>query len=73
MNPAVEAWIVIEKLAALCATPGISEDVQKEANSTIQKLLADVIKPPAPGPLSSVDEVPSTTNYYDGSLNLNVA
>ena len=35
--------------------------------------LADVIKPPAPGPLSSVDEVPSTTNYYDGSLNLNVA
>lgn len=45
MNPAVEAWIVIEKLAALCATPGISEDVQKEANSTIRKLLADVIKP----------------------------
>jgi len=35
--------------------------------------LSDAIKPPAPGPLSSVDEVPSTTNYYDGSLNLNVA
>ena len=40
---------------------------------TIVEHLADVIKPPAPGPLSSVDEVPSTTNYYDGSLNLNVA
>ena len=40
---------------------------------TIVERLADVIKPPAPGPLQSVDEVPSTTNYYDGSLNLNVA
>ena len=40
---------------------------------TIVEILADVIKPPTPGPLSSVDEVPSTTNYYDGSLNLNVA
>ncbi len=40
---------------------------------TIVERLADVIKPPAPGPLASVDEIPSTTNYYDGSLNLNVA
>ena len=40
---------------------------------TIVEILADVIKPPTPGPLSSVDEVPSTTNYYDGSLNLNEA
>ena len=35
--------------------------------------LPDVIKPPAPGPLESIDEVPSETTYYDGSLNLNVA
>ena len=35
--------------------------------------LPDVIKPPAPGPLESVEEVPSSSNYYDGSLNLNVA
>lgn len=35
--------------------------------------LPDVIKPPAPGPLESVDEIPSETTYYDGSLNLNVA
>ena len=25
------------------------------------------------GPLENVDELPSNTNYYDGSLNLNVA
>ena len=35
--------------------------------------IADVIKPPVPGPVTSVDEVPSTTNYYDGSLNLNIS
>jgi len=45
MNPTVEAWIVIEKLGALCATPGISEETQKLANEEIQKLLKDVIKP----------------------------
>ena len=45
MNPAVEAWIVIEKLGALCATPGIEEGTQKIANEQIQRLLKDVIEP----------------------------
>jgi hypothetical protein len=45
MNPIVEAWIVIEKLGALVATPGISEDVKTLANEQIAKLLKDVITP----------------------------
>jgi hypothetical protein len=45
MNPVVEAWIIIEKLGALCATPGISPEVQKEANDMISNLLVDVVKP----------------------------
>jgi hypothetical protein len=45
MNPIHEAWIVIEKLGALCATPGISEETQKIANEEIQRLLKDVVKP----------------------------
>jgi hypothetical protein len=45
MNPTMEAWIVIEKLGALCATPGITEETQKLANEEIQKLLKDVVKP----------------------------
>jgi hypothetical protein len=45
MNPVFEAWVVIEKLGALCATPGISEDVQKEANEQIKRLLEDVVSP----------------------------
>ena len=45
MNPIHEAWIVIEKLGALCATPGISQETQKLANEEIQKLLTDVVKP----------------------------
>ena len=45
MNPSVEAFIVIEKMAALCATPGVSEDTQKIANEQIQHLLTNVIKP----------------------------
>ena len=40
---------------------------------TVVEKLPDVIKPPTPGPLESVDEIPSATTYYDGSLNLNVA
>ena len=44
MNPAVEAWIVIEKLGALVATPGVSEDV-KSANEQIKKLIDDVVSP----------------------------
>jgi hypothetical protein len=45
MNPIVEAWIVIEKLGALVATPGISEDVKNLANEEIAKLIKDVISP----------------------------
>jgi hypothetical protein len=45
MNPTVEAWIVIEKLGALCATPGISQETQNMANEEIQRLLKDVVKP----------------------------
>ena len=45
MNPAVEAWIVIEKLGALVDTPGVSEDVKASANEQIKKLIDDVISP----------------------------
>ena len=38
MNPVVEAWVVIEKLGALVATPGISDDVKTLANEEIAKL-----------------------------------
>jgi hypothetical protein len=45
MNPIHEAWIVIEKLGALCATPGISEETKNIANEEIQRLLTSVVKP----------------------------
>jgi len=45
MNPSVEAWIVIEKLAALCATPNVNEDVLLAANEQIAELLKNVITP----------------------------
>jgi hypothetical protein len=45
MNPTIEAWIVIEKLAALCTTEGINTEVKDAANEEILKLLRDVIKP----------------------------
>lgn len=45
MNPVVEAWIVIEKLAALIATPDVSAEVKKLANEEIEKLLSSVIQP----------------------------
>lgn len=45
MNPTIEAWVVIEKLGALCATPGINEEVQKAANEQIKKLLTEVVSP----------------------------
>ena len=34
--------------------------------------LPDIVAPPTPGPLVSVQEIPSETTYYDGSVNLNV-
>jgi hypothetical protein len=45
MNPVVEAWVVIEKLGALVATPGISEDVKTLANEEIAKLIKSVVSP----------------------------
>lgn len=45
MNPVIEAWVVIEKLGALVATPGISDDVKTLANEQIAKLIKDVIAP----------------------------
>ena len=45
MNPVVEAWIVIEKLAALIATPEVRPEVKKLANDEIEKLLSSVIQP----------------------------
>ena len=45
MNPVVEAWIVIEKLGALVATPGVSEEVKKSANEQIDKLIKELIAP----------------------------
>ncbi len=45
MNPVIEAWIVIEKLGALVATPGVSEAVKESANEQIRKLLDDVVAP----------------------------
>jgi hypothetical protein len=37
-------FYVIEKLAAICATPGIDEDTQKIANEQIRNLLEIVKK-----------------------------
>ncbi len=45
MNQVVEAWIVIEKLAALIATPDVSPEVKKLANEEIENLLTSIIKP----------------------------
>jgi hypothetical protein len=45
MNPVVEAWIVIEKLATLVTTSGVSEEVKQSANEQIKKLLDDVVSP----------------------------
>jgi hypothetical protein len=45
MNPVVETWIVIEKLAALIATPDVSKEVKTLANEEIEKLLNSIVKP----------------------------
>lgn len=39
-----ESFYVIEKLAAICATPGINADTQDVANKHIQELLNGPIK-----------------------------
>jgi hypothetical protein len=45
MNSMVEAWIIIEKLAALVATPDVSKEVKALANEEMEKLLSSVVKP----------------------------
>ncbi len=39
-----DAFMVMERLAALCATPGINEETQKVANEYIQIVLNSVVK-----------------------------
>lgn len=48
MNPnhmTQDAFMMIERLAALCATPGVTAETQEIANSQIQAILNSVIKP----------------------------
>ena len=39
---------------------------------SLMKALPNHFDPPAPGPMESVNETPSVTDYYDGAKNLNV-
>jgi hypothetical protein len=39
-----DAFMAMERLAALCATPGITEETQKIANAQIQQILNTVVK-----------------------------
>ena len=39
-----DAFMAMERLAALCATPGIAEETQKIANAHIQQILNSVVK-----------------------------
>lgn len=39
-----DGFMAIERLAALCATPGINEETQKIANTYIQNILNTVVK-----------------------------
>jgi hypothetical protein len=39
-----DAFMTIERLAALCATAGVNEETQKIANDHIQSLLTSVVK-----------------------------
>lgn len=34
-----DSFFIVEKLAAICATPGVNEDTQKIANEQMQQLL----------------------------------
>lgn len=45
MNSMVDAWIIIEKLAALVATPDVSKEVKALANEEMEKLLSSIVKP----------------------------
>jgi hypothetical protein len=41
---AQDAFTTMERLAALCATPGIEDETKKMANERIQELLSSVMK-----------------------------
>jgi len=43
-NTLQEAFLIMERLGALCATGGITEDTQKIANEHIQTILKSVIQ-----------------------------
>ena len=43
-NTTQEAFLIMERLGALCATSGITEDTQKIANEQIQAILTSVIQ-----------------------------
>lgn len=43
-NTTQEGFLIMERLAALCATGGITEDTQKLANDHIQAILTSVIQ-----------------------------
>ncbi len=40
-----QAFMIIERMAAICNTPGIDIDTQKKANEVIQTLIERVVKP----------------------------
>jgi hypothetical protein len=39
-----EAFVVLERLAALCATPGVEDETKKMANERMRELLNSVVK-----------------------------
>ena len=39
-----EAFLMLERMAALCATQGVSEETQKLANEHMQKILDGAIR-----------------------------
>jgi hypothetical protein len=39
-----EAFVILERLAALCATPGVEDETKKMANERMRELLESVIK-----------------------------
>ena len=43
-NTTQEAFLIMERLGALCATSGVNEDTQKLANTQIQALISSVIQ-----------------------------
>ncbi len=45
VQEAQEAFAIIERLAGLCATIGVSESTKTTANSMITSLMESVVKP----------------------------